>query len=124
MADRGMIARLCVMAGVIVSAQLPPAARLCHCSQTSDAVDLFPHWCKGCFGEVWPEGLYGPDRATVGQNPALITVRATSSPVYPQLAVVDSEALGVDQRLAKSPQTSTVVSDRKTVPPRLCRLHA
>ena len=27
-------------------------AQTCNCSQTSHTVDLFPHWCKGCFGEV------------------------------------------------------------------------
>jgi hypothetical protein len=57
---------------------------------------------------------------------ALITVRATLSPYgsTPQLAVVDSKALGVDQRIAKPRQTSNEVSDRKTAPPRWCRLHA
>ena len=56
---------------------------------------------------------------------ALITVPATLlPPVYPQLAVVDSEALVVDQRMPKSPQTSTAVSARKTAPLRSCRLHA
>ena len=57
---------------------------------------------------------------------ALITAPATLSPSgsIPRLAVVDSEALGVDQQIAKSRQTSSEVSDRKTAPPQLCRLHA
>jgi hypothetical protein len=40
-----------------------------------------------------------------------------------RLAVVDSEALVVEQRIAKSPQTSTVVSERKIAPLQLSRLH-
>lgn len=57
---------------------------------------------------------------------ALITVLATLSysGSTPQLAVVDSKVLGVDQRIAKSQQTSNEVSDRKTALLRLCRLHA
>jgi hypothetical protein len=42
----------------------------------------------------------------------------------PQLAVGDSEALAEDQRMPKSPQTSTGVSDRKIAPLRLSRLPA
>src|SRR6266496_2653877 len=41
-----------------------------------------------------------------------------------RLAVVDSEALEVDQRMSKSPQTSTAVSDRKTAPLRSSHLRA
>ena len=41
-----------------------------------------------------------------------------------RLAVVDSTVLGVDQQIAKSRQTSSEVSDQKTAPLRLSRLHA
>jgi hypothetical protein len=42
----------------------------------------------------------------------------------PQLAVEDSAALVGDQRIAKSRQTSTAVSARKTAPPQLYHLPA
>ena len=41
-----------------------------------------------------------------------------------RLAVVDSEALAVEQRMPKSPQTATAVSDRKTAPLRSFHLRA
>lgn len=40
------------------------------------------------------------------------------------LAVVDSEALVVEQRMPKSPQTATAVSDRTTAPLRSFPLRA
>src|SRR5262249_26749603 len=59
---------------------------------------------------------------------ALITGPATLlPPFYPVarwLVVVDSTVLAVDQQIAKSRQTSSEVSDQKTAPLRLCRLHA
>ena len=59
--------------------------------------------------------LRGPDHGTGHLAP---------SGAIPRLGVVDSTVLGVDQRIVKSRQTSNTVSDRKTAPPRLCRLHA
>jgi len=49
----------------------------------------------------------------------LATLRSTL-----RLAVVDSVALAGDQRIAKSPQTSNEVSERKIAPPRLSHLTA
>ena len=45
--------RWTIVAALPAFVQLIRPAHLCNCAQTSNTVDLFPHWCKGCFGEVW-----------------------------------------------------------------------
>jgi 5-methylcytosine-specific restriction endonuclease McrA len=53
--------RWSLVAALPAFVQLIRPAHLCNCAQTSNTVDLFPHWCKGCFGEVWNRSPYDGD---------------------------------------------------------------
>jgi len=71
--------------------------------------------CAVAHALIEADAYAGLDHGTGHFAPLLSTLR---------LAVVDSEALGVDQRIAKSQQTLNAVSGRKTAAPRSSRLPA
>ena len=92
--------RWTIVAALPAFVQLIRPAHLCNCAQTSNTVDLFPHWCKGCFGEVCIARGVTPPRWLRRSADAPVIVQAQAA-YLDELATVAARWEKFDKRAKK-----------------------